>query len=115
MCTCTPEQQDLILWVQDFQQVARLSGWSDNEAVALAEVHTSDKPQSWFVGLHGATLTSFNTLTKLVIDRFGDSKTTLMTRLNHRTQEAHEPVHDYIDAMRLLFPKTRYPAEEQAT
>lgn len=44
------DQEDVILWIQYFQQVARLSGWSDNEAIALAELHMLDKAQSWFVG-----------------------------------------------------------------
>ena len=109
------EQEDVILWVQYFQQIASLSGWSNNEAIALAELHMLDKAQSWFVGLDRATLTSFDALAKLMIDRFGDSKTTLMTRLDHRKQEVTESVRDYVDAMRLLFAKTRYPAEGQAT
>lgn len=50
-----------------------------------------------------------------MIERFGDSKTTLMTRLDHRKQEANETVRDYVDAMRLLFAKTSYPAERQTT
>ena len=86
------EQEGVILWVRYSQQVARLSGWSDNEAVALAELHMLDKAQSWFVGLDRATLTSFDALAKLMIDRFGDSITTLMTRLDHRKQESTESV-----------------------
>ena len=38
-----------------------------------------------------------------------------MTRLDPCKQEATESVRDYVDAMRLLFAKTRYPAEGQAT
>ncbi|KAL0021623.1 hypothetical protein WJX77_000377 [Trebouxia sp. C0004] len=69
-----------------------------------------DKAQSWSVGLDRTTLTSFDTLARLMIERFG-SKTTLMTRLDHRKQEANETVWDYVDAMRLLLAKTSYPAE----
>ena len=69
----------MILWIQYFQQVARLSGWSDNEAIALAELHMLDRAQSWFVGLDRTTLTSFDALARLMIERFGGSKTTLMT------------------------------------
>ena len=98
-----------------FKQVARLSGWSDSEAIALDELHMLDKAQSWFVGLDRAALNGFDALSKLMIDCFGDSKTTLMTRLDHRKQEANKSVRDYVDAMRPLFAKTRYPAEGQAT
>ena len=49
------EQEDVFLWVRHFQQVARLSGWSDNDTTALAELHMLDKTQSWFVGLDKAT------------------------------------------------------------
>ncbi|DBA89371.1 TPA: hypothetical protein ACH3X1_016232 [Trebouxia sp. C0004] len=93
-----------------FQQVARLSGWNENKPIALAELHMLDKAQSWSVGLDRTTLTSFDTLARLMIERFG-SKTTLMTRLDHRKQEANETVWDYVDAMRLLLAKTSYPAE----
>ena len=50
-----------------------------------------------------------------MIERFGDSKSTLMTRPDHHKQEATETVRDYVDAMRLLFAKTSYPVGGQAT
>ncbi len=73
-----------------------------------------DKAQSWFVGLDRTTLTNFDALARFMIERFGDSKTALMTRLDPRKQEANETVRDYVDAMR-LFAKTRYPVEGQAS
>lgn len=53
------------MWIQYFQQAARLSDWSENEAVALAELHMLDKAQSWFVGLDQTTLTICDALARL--------------------------------------------------
>ena len=56
------EQEDVIPWVQYFLQDGKLSGWSDKEAVALAELHMSDKAQSRGVNLDRSTLNSFDAL-----------------------------------------------------
>lgn len=50
-----------------------------------------------------------------MIERFGDSKPTLMTRLDHCKQGANETDCEYVNAMRLLFAKTIYPVERLAT
>ena len=108
------EQDDVLLWLQHFQKVVAISGWSNEEAITFAELHMRDKAQQWFVGLDRSSLPTFSALCNLLVARFGEGKTMLMTRLDHRKQQVDEPVRDYIDAMRLLFAKTEYPAEGQA-
>ena len=107
------ENEDVLLWAELFTKFAAVSNWNDNEAIIYAELHMRDKAQQWLCGLDKSTIPTFAALYGQLVERFGESKTTLMTRLDHCKQGSSEPMRDYVDTVRLLYAKTGYPAEGQ--
>ena len=106
--------EDVLLWADHFRQVAQVSGWTDRDAVIYAQLHMRDKAQQWVCGLDRAAIPDFASLYNQLVARFGESRLTLMTRLEHCKQGPSESIADFIDNICLLFAKTGYPAEGQA-
>ena len=108
------ESEDILTWLYSFEKIVNISGWNDQEAMDFAELAMRDKAKLFFIGLLTRGVNNFAAIKQELIIRFGESQTTLMTRLEHRKQKADENVRDYIDAMRILFAKTNYPVAGQA-
>lgn len=76
-----------------------------------AELYLRDKAHLWFCGSDKSTIQNFAALYAQLVGRFGESKTTLMTRLDQYKQGASEPMREYVDTVRLLFAKLFYGAK----
>lgn len=108
------ESEDIPTWLYSFDQIVNISGWNDQQAMDFAKLAMRDKGKLFFIGLLTRGVHNFAAIKRELITRFGESQTTLMTRLEHRKQKADENVRDYIDAMRILFARTNYPDAGQA-
>ena len=105
-CFHGEEHEDVQSWAEQFKTVAMMSNWNDDDAVNYAELHMRGKAQQWFCCLDKAAIPGFAALHACLVGRFGESKLTLMTRLEHWKQGCPEPVRDYVDTMHLLFVRT---------
>ena len=108
------ESEDILTCMYSFEKIVNISGWNDQEAMDFAELAMRDKAKLFFIGLLTRGVNNFAAIKRELIIRFGESQTTLMTRLEHRKQKADENVRDCIDAMRILYAKTNYPEAGQA-
>ena len=82
----------MLMWLHSFQKLAIMSGWTDQEAIDYLELHLRGKDKQWFVGL--GLVTDFAWLRNMMTSRFGETQTTLMTRLDFRKQQPKESVRD---------------------
>ena len=99
------EGDDIELWLHTFEKLAQLSNWSDREALDFAEFYMRGKAKTFFVGLQVQRIHTVAAVKQKLIARFGDSPSTLLTRLMNRKQPT-ESVRDYVDAMQMLLSKT---------
>ena len=108
------EGEDVSAWLYIFEKIARISGWNAQEAVDFAELAMCSKAKHCIIGLLTTGAINFAMLKQRLLNRFGESQTMSLSRLEHRKQRPDENVHDYIDAMQLPFTKTSYPVAGQA-
>ena len=108
-------EEDVILWVKQFERLARRSTWNDQEAIEFAEQCMREKAQVHFAKLQDMPggIATFDELRASLTARFAESTTALWAPLEHRVHQKREPVRDYIEDMRSPFDKLAFPAHLQ--
>ena len=112
--------EDVAMFLINFEQLARLSRWNNMLTVEMCQICLRGKARDYYWSLRNRGTADFLTLKSQLIARFGETQykwysclVQLLAKLENRKQGKDETVRDYVDDMRRIFDKVNYPEEAQ--
>ena len=111
----TGKGQDVVVWFQDFDQYAKISGWTRKQKEDALPLHLGGLAKTFYQNLAADVKTDYNQLREQFFKRFHGEELEFLERqeLSTRQQKPDESLDDYVDFVQRMSNRLNLSPKER--